>query len=879
MEAPQEAAAKSAEGERVKKLTNFCPTTKYSLVQANMCGKDDIGISAVGQKVFLACTQYFNTELQKLISKVGGIDNLTEEDLRKSNIFFTNVFDIYRNRINEYGEKIEIPIKVIANTLANITSGDSVTDIKLKRIFQAISDNNVYIDPDKSQIIERLAAREFEEDQSLIISSLISASTDNAKELILDKINANPELMGTYIYLITQGMDFSDISDLMTSDLLYKIKSLVNLNRMYGRSNSIDKVIRNIDEGLALGNYVSGEYFGSIKLYLKNLKKAGKIKGNVDNKGEKISTKTIIHNLPVSDLKAILLDLENPDVRFTKMQNIDPEFAGDFDIFDFYDEAALNWLAREQNEVKKQFIRYIEQSIPYNEIKQSLKDEKNRDLFNTFKEAYAGSKELTALGRIFGLNGGMKTDLYDRYSFSKVFNDLLQDPISNMLTMISSKTKRPDREFPNFFKYCTDTPSVDLAILNFNFSLERFIEDKNYRLGIIELYEPYKKLVNVFDIIYKLPHYNAFIKAYITNEKNQRLSSLKYGLLSDALSKLELRLGKKGSGLIGKLSKKQFNDLSNYIDEVIVSHFLSDSNRSITIQPGDKYFSQGKLIEAIEPTIIKLNSDDSFATFKYYMENKVIPYLRNGQTIARNGQVITVSELTNNDFLNRLTLTQEKHPITGVPYNYYRSAVNLLNSDNNIEFDKQVTAFTAIENVTFEGISLSDLFLTYDLIINKGKKKQGSILKILSGSVFNNTSLISQYFQYIGEVDYNTAEEEVKYNPNSPKITFNDINLEDLYIKLAPKKDTIEEKTSDLDYVKVYNKDTDLYTINKIKYDELGGRIESPITLKIDPNYYLLTSNINSNFVDQVPDINSGDIINLIQDLVRVNKIKILLEC
>ena len=223
----------------------------------------------------------------------------------------------------------------------------------------------------------------------------------NAKELILDKINANPELMGTYIYLITQGMDFSDISDLMTSDLLYKIKSLVNSNRMYGSSNSIDKVIRNIDEGLALGNYVSGEYFGSIKLYLKNLKKDGKIKGNVGSKGEKISTKTIIHNLPVSDLKAILLDLENPDVRFTKMQNIDPEFAGDFDIFDLYDEAALNWLAREQNEVKKQFIRYIEQSIPYNEIKQSLKDEKNRDLFNTFKEAYAGTKELTALGRIF----------------------------------------------------------------------------------------------------------------------------------------------------------------------------------------------------------------------------------------------------------------------------------------------------------------------------------------------------------------------------------------------------------------------------------------------------------------------------------------------
>lgn len=46
----------------------------------------------------------------------------------------------------------------------------------------------------------------FQDDVSLVISALISASTDNAKELILSKINAGPDLAGVYVYLLIQGL-------------------------------------------------------------------------------------------------------------------------------------------------------------------------------------------------------------------------------------------------------------------------------------------------------------------------------------------------------------------------------------------------------------------------------------------------------------------------------------------------------------------------------------------------------------------------------------------------------------------------------------------------------------------------------------------------
>jgi len=49
---------------------------------------------------------------------------------------------------------------------------------------------------------------------------MISAATDNAKELILDRINANTDLSKMYMYLITLGFDVKDIVSFMTSPII-----------------------------------------------------------------------------------------------------------------------------------------------------------------------------------------------------------------------------------------------------------------------------------------------------------------------------------------------------------------------------------------------------------------------------------------------------------------------------------------------------------------------------------------------------------------------------------------------------------------------------------------------------------------------------------
>jgi hypothetical protein len=67
------------------------------------------------------------------------------------------------------------------------------------------------------RIRDEVLARGWSDDIFIPLSALISASTDNAKHLILEKINAGVDLMGVYIHLILLGENFDRISEFMIS--------------------------------------------------------------------------------------------------------------------------------------------------------------------------------------------------------------------------------------------------------------------------------------------------------------------------------------------------------------------------------------------------------------------------------------------------------------------------------------------------------------------------------------------------------------------------------------------------------------------------------------------------------------------------------------
>ena len=115
--------------------------------------------------------------------------------------------------------------------------------------------------------------------EELILESDISAATDNAKELILAKINAGSNFARMYVYLIMTGYNFDDIVSFMISPASEFIDSMSNSNMFQDSDlkNSPNQAIN-----LAMGKIKSYSFLhGSVSEW------------NIDETtGDKVETKT-----------------------------------------------------------------------------------------------------------------------------------------------------------------------------------------------------------------------------------------------------------------------------------------------------------------------------------------------------------------------------------------------------------------------------------------------------------------------------------------------------------------------------------------------------------------------------------------------------------
>lgn len=869
---PQAAAAKSEAGAYAKTVTDFCPSVKWNLFFENMAGKEVIGISAVGQKVFLAATQYFNQEIRKLAEK-----GLTVEDLLKSNLYFNNVFEIYKNIPGNKGKSDGELVKLFTNSLANINLDDIefVYDLLNGARDKSISVNDA-ID---------LTQNRFQEDKSLVISSLISAATDNAKELILSKINAGPDLAGVYVYLLIQGLSFDNISDLMTSSEVNAIVQAATVNRMYDQYATIDSTLRNIEKGPSLTNFIGKGYVKSVSLYLNTLYNS------------KIISAFKLNELTSNDINEIINDLETTKYNFVNERFLDEEYALTFlDSMSEWDELAL---VRSSEEVVQGLIRYFKQVRKFKDLKDLFNSSvKSKTNFTTFVKAYTGAKEIATLGQILGINGGIKTKQYDRYNFSKSFNTLIQNGLDKLqLTGDTTdyfigalKEYNPnigniytDQELSSIVGDALDKMSSNGTFSSMKFDLTKFLEQPDYAESVIKFYNLIKSVINVFDLIDSLPHYKAFINAYYINEQNSKLGSVKYALSNSIIDNLENVIMRRRIGKItmpNKLSESQLNIIRDYIDELIIRKYLKNKNLSISVPKGQNYFLNGEMLTATEQTSYSLSNDDGLASFKLYMESYVIPMLKSGYTINSKGVMTFGSQLVNNAFLNGLIITDNTSKLDGSNYIYYRPSINMVTTINNPEFDKQVSAFGEIENVEFRGIKLSDLFFIYNLITHKGRKGQDSILKVLQGSVFNPGSLIVDYFKYIGGLDLNTITPGVVYDSKSDKVTMDDVNIDDILLRMAPIKDSFEALVSNNKYVKIYNENLGKYQLQERLGNNNKNKSYKDVELLGDERYYLIRSNYNYKLKETINKFEKAiKTVELLNDLMRLNKIKLIINC
>jgi hypothetical protein len=182
-------AATSHKGSLAEKMSYYNPFHKYSMQVENMVGKDCIGNVATAIKGFFALTYMYNTRMNEMCDAIesGNID----EAERLFNRYFTQpLANVNVKRLDYVTELLIVP------------EDDQTPEAVAKRTF-------------RKKLLALKDKIEDQEDMSMLMGQLLNAATDNAKELILKKINADVNWIDMYTSAFMVGETLDTVGEIM----------------------------------------------------------------------------------------------------------------------------------------------------------------------------------------------------------------------------------------------------------------------------------------------------------------------------------------------------------------------------------------------------------------------------------------------------------------------------------------------------------------------------------------------------------------------------------------------------------------------------------------------------------------------------------------
>lgn len=854
MDDPKAAAANSELGKESDKLTATSPSSKWIMTVQNMSGRQVIGITAVGEKIFFAASYYFN---ECVNSNDSGWFNKA---------FFQNVIDKVQSRpvLDKNGnpklDKDGNPVKMTVSTMRNIIANVNFNWNPAQReVWKNLMKKVMVSEGMKLEDIDAILQEQLglQADQSLVISALLSAATDNAKELILDKINAGPTLAGMYLHLIMLNYSFEDIAKFMTSETVQTIATLakqVNLFDDYHDTDSgiIDQICNSLERGPIIDKYLSND---SITYVMYALKQAGQI--------EKFDRK---------ELQKYLQDKFDSGTFLTKE----------------------SFPARNVHE--NRFIQEFNRLLVY-------KKRLDQGTFETFRKIKEEAKETTMLGRGFGINQGIATDIAGKLSFLNALEQVITNaeekyPVSDQEKFVEAVIASKPYLEPGYVSQTWERAN-SMDIIG-NFEIEKFLDPNNtdYREAAIEYQNCLKTVWPFFDMIDKIPHYKALYKVLYWTELTDSHISNKYRLIKQFKKQL---IEEKGYGKY--FDNDKLKALANAVDEVLITNWLQHEGITFELEPGQKYFTPSRVKKTISEEDGKqefnLATDEGRATFKLWMESHVIPELRRGNLVDRKQS----RKVRTNQFLKNLKLVNRIDRFTTDQVDFLALPIDMLNiktESDQANFDRYAKGFSQLKDVTLQGRSVADWLFLYNLIVN-GNQFGSDRLTTIFGEVLRNDedSIILKYETEVGDADYNEDT------------SLDNFSLDDLLIKLAPVIPRTQIYRAKDQFIRVWNPDTERYQLmakavrdkSSMAFDDefasevadiedtqstnYGDYILAEPTESLEAtrdyyNYYILRSPKQSEIVQSLKltdDSDSDDVLKKIKHLMKRNTITVEINC
>ena len=764
---------------KAKALANRGPgnwVNKIEAINENAVGKDCIAICATGIKVFTAATftnNYilnFRPDLQEFLP-----------------------FEVKSER-NAEGEKINVTKRLLANIKAK--NPNSVTNEEVYELLLSVNDDV---------------------DAALVLSALLSLSTDNAKELQLSKLNATAEMIGMYIYGISIGIDFRDLAKTLMSDtgeMIMKLRSADSFNdspTFYNFYSIFEHL--EMDPNLQAYSYkVNG--IRSPKSFLdeflqtqaKNLyknsetpdKKMTLVEYLFRHKGKEENGTTRAFN--TYDLKDLITDKVFGTVKNIVEDQDNNLTMSDYEAFKIIWNQMFEYLAEWHQQHKAVsgyvFVKEEGKNMYINSEAFKLLDDAVQEKYNKYmnydylklKRLAEGASEMKIAGQMLGINKGFKSTIDDLIALqsviSKAFNDRNQWKTfkRNLFTFVEH-VQQSNPEEPYSKSFAKKYKKVNV--------LSELVFDDSKRISIIEEYDKIKHTFNLPLILTTQPNYHEYYKALVATDVLLNSGSFLYKALTELVSDLSEDLKIYSATEVANVRR----GIEKYVMHKIINNFLNTDRNynggqlTFEIPNNGSYISNTGTTEIIKggSVTFKTGTDASNYTFKIFMEQVVIPRLQRGELEPGSRYLF----LETNTFIQNLVPIINDKTYTKVPTMQMTSNINLLptNIEEDTLFKQHRQSFKEIAQQIFKsGVSqntpqnsIADLFFIYDLFVNNNSLSQNSFKKFFVSPTETVSQLQINFYNYVKDLDKN-----IKTLPQLLQVIFGTESLSEIYLELLP---------------------------------------------------------------------------------------------
>lgn len=674
-------AAKEALKKKTKQpmlLSTYDMFSMYKQQRDAAVGKDDVGIAANGLKAFFALSTYYNNYFTNFF-----VDNAMA--IRQSNKTFNKTFTF----VDANGKEKIYKIGTIADVNISNSQQNSIKNVIGE--FEALRVN-----------------------AALALSGFTSAATDNAKELLMAKINANVELASMHIYLMILGFKPSEIAEIMTSDIMDEVVDALEVNSFFSDKKPLVAVIFNKLIKETKDNPTRLQNLKTLQEIFEGAQEVKLLSGFLSS-NQKTSAN-------IQEINRFLTNFEM--AIYGREHHV---FGYNLQDFDFWLNYKDSVDSKKSAEAKEKFDKLIDMIFENNSTL-----DKKKDL------AYV-KKTLESAGSL-GILGGK----FDFQTYFKQGNSVYREVTKQYYNLIKSTFNLFDviDEVPHFREMINGLVLTHTILLNSSIKYNTafsLIKDTIRKNSDIVVLDANSHITNQMG--------NPALYPMITDSTvNKGLAGIDIRLKSEWLKSKNTEhltfnvtdLLRKYNSLAEENNVPKINEFSIY-----TSDEARDSNK---IGENSKIIKEGDT----EDTIINLRSNYGIANFKILMENILLPML----------------QWKSNVLLDSLRVEGGIYNILGVKTNGITSTFSLSSINNAVAKDKSqklTKAFNELDitnstkelvlNSDGDRLKWRDLFYVYNLILNNEKYGSKRLTPLFEDYIKEDDSLGYDYVMFSSKID------------------------------------------------------------------------------------------------------------------------------